>query len=545
MIRFRVVLLAVIFTLSAWPASILYAQEGSLNQENEPGSHVRIVRLSYLQGSVELDNNQGYQNATTNVPITEGDRLLTRADGWAEVQFEDGSTLRLAPDTELTFSQLGRDSEGGTLTAIDLDQGETEFRLKKHDQGEFAVTARQKTILLKHSGRFRVTTTNADPLEVTVFKGEVGISDSLGHPEIGVKKNETFALDELDPSKYDLEKEARTDELDRWGDQREQALSSYASAENYTQSPYQYGVNDLGYYGTYYNVPGYGYMWQPNGVTLGWDPYMNGYWIYSPAYGYSWVSAYPWGWMPYRYGNWVFVNGYGWLWQPGGWNYWNTRPFLRNTPPGFHPPIPPATQVAGGQPGAVRMGTLPERVEPRDRGGKPAFGGGSEQVPKIDSEQVPRIDVERNNRGHRVFSNEQPERRAPQVDNSTPQPSGVVRMERRENGEKVEHRATRPDEATAERGDNGAKTPRATENTPSSRGSGVVMRSEPRPEAAPIPAPAPAPAPRAAPAPPASHPAPPPASAAAPRMQPAPSRPSFSSSGSGSSSTSSSPGKPK
>src|SRR6185312_5896578 len=137
-----------------------------------------------------------------------------RDDGWAEVQFEDGSTMRLAPGTELTFSQLGRDSEGGTLTAVELDQGEAEFRLTKHDNGEFAVTARHKTILLKHSGRFRVTTINADPLDVTVFKGEVGISDSLGHPEIAVKKNETFALDELDPSKYDLEKEAQADELD-------------------------------------------------------------------------------------------------------------------------------------------------------------------------------------------------------------------------------------------------------------------------------------------------------------------------------------------
>ena len=143
--------------------------------------------------------------------------------------------------------------------------------------------------------------------------------------------------------RYALDKGVDTDDLDQWSTQRDDALSTYASAgPGYAQSPYQYGASDLNYYGQYYDVPGYGEVWQPNNVGYNWDPFSNGYWSYSPGFGYTWVSSYPWGWMPYRYGRWVFVNGRGWFWAPGGWNRWYSRPRLVNAPPGFRPPLPPA-----------------------------------------------------------------------------------------------------------------------------------------------------------------------------------------------------------
>ncbi|HYX54402.1 MAG TPA: DUF6600 domain-containing protein, partial [Candidatus Limnocylindrales bacterium] len=206
----------------------------------------------------------------------------------------------------------------------------------------------------------------SDPLEVAVFKGEVAVRDTGYGKDIAVKKNETFTLDVLDSGRYDLEKEASADELDRWSDQRDHDLSSYASAQNYTQSPYQYGVGDLGYYGQFYDIAGYGNLWQPYGIYPGWDPFMNGYWNYSPGFGYCWVSAYPWGWMPYRYGHWVFINGRGWFWQPGAWSGWARAPRFVNPPHGFQAPAPPplraGTGIAPGrQPGISIVGGRPSQ----------------------------------------------------------------------------------------------------------------------------------------------------------------------------------------
>lgn len=343
MVRYKG-LLGLLFAVAVLLAPLANAQE-----QDEVDSHARIVRLSYVDGGVQIagDRVSGYENATLNMPISERDQLRTGTDGRVEVQFEDGSTIRLAPESQITFAELGRLSSGATVTSIDLDSGEAEFQVNRHsDDSIFAIHASQRVITLKHSSRFRVTSTNSDPLEVVVWKGEVSLRDPDSDKEIAIKKDETFALDAMDTGHYDLEKSAEADDLDGWSSEREHYLSSYASNAT-INSPYQYGVSDLNYYGQYYNVPGYGYCWQPYGVNLGWDPFMNGYWSYSPQFGYLWVSAYPWGWMPYRYGHWVFLNGYGWLWQPGNFGFWSRVPHILNPPSGFHAPVPPASRAAG------------------------------------------------------------------------------------------------------------------------------------------------------------------------------------------------------
>src|SRR5947208_16269120 len=123
-------------------------------------SHVRIVRLSYVEGDVQLASGHfsGYQSASLNTPLAERDQLRTLQDSRAEIEFEDGSTIRLAPETQITFAELGRLSSGATVTAIDLDSGEAEFKITRHnDDGLFTVRARQRVLTLKHSSRFRFT----------------------------------------------------------------------------------------------------------------------------------------------------------------------------------------------------------------------------------------------------------------------------------------------------------------------------------------------------------------------------------------------------
>jgi hypothetical protein len=357
-------------------------------------SHARIVRISYVGGEVRIDHGQGYESATMNVPVAERNWLQTRSDGWAEVQLEDGSTIRLAPDTVIAFSELSRLSSGGTVTTVDLDQGEALFKITAHDDSQFQVAVKNKTITLVHSGAFRVTSTNADPMDVVVWKGEVGIHDSESGAEVAVKKNETFVLDPTDPAQYALDRGAEADGLDQWSKQRDDYLSTYAARGGNLQSPYQYGASDLDYYGAYFDADGYGTVWQPYDVNLGWNPFMNGYWAYSPGFGYTWVSSYPWGWMPYRYGRWVYINHRGWCWAPGGWGGWHTGPRWVNAPAGFRPPAPPANSrvVVGGSPGRViRPGTpwdrggsgrhpnAPDAVNRPDRSGRPGNGDDGNQ----------------------------------------------------------------------------------------------------------------------------------------------------------------------
>lgn len=474
MLRAKSVLLALVAVMSMLVVPLSRAQD----EEPASTSQARIVRLSYAEGSVQLASDRGVENATMNVPLTEGDRLSTSSNGWAEVQLEDGSTIRLAPSTAVTFTELGRDSSGSTLTTVDLDQGEAEFNVSRKHDDEFAVTVNNKTVLVKHSGRFRVSSSVQNPLEVAVFKGEVGVKDPDSGQQVAVKKDETFSLDPMDPAHYALDKEAESDELDRWSQQRDTALAEYASNANgnYAESPYQYGVNDLSYYGTYYNVPGYGYMWQPYGAGLGWDPFMNGYWTLTP-FGYCWVSAYPWGWLPYRYGNWIFVNGSGWMWQPGSsWIGWWRRPHLVNAPPGFHPPAPPPRSSIGV--------------------------AGNPRVPVVRPPlQQP------GNRPRRVFSNEDVERTPPEHAATRPavvEKSPAMPAERRP---AVVQRESVPDTARTDRGSVG-EIHRGHERVPSA----PATMPAPAVHAQPAPAIVPShPAPHMSTPPPAPHVSAPPA----------------------------------
>src|SRR5713226_7165503 len=88
-------------------------------------SQARIVRLSDVQGTVEIDKNAGlgFERAFANLPITQGTQLRTRENGRAEIEFEDGSTLRVTPNTTVQFSTLGSSDAGKRTSVIDLVEG--------------------------------------------------------------------------------------------------------------------------------------------------------------------------------------------------------------------------------------------------------------------------------------------------------------------------------------------------------------------------------------------------------------------------------------
>ena len=157
-----------------------------------------------------------------------------------------------------------------------------------------------------------------------------------------------------------MAKNLEPDPYDEWDKQQEQYHQRYTASNSY--SPYSYGVSDLAYYGNYINAPGYGMCWQPYFTGLGWDPFMNGSWMWYPGFGYTWVSGYPWGWMPYRYGSWLFLPAYGWVWQPGYWTGWQPLPRVVNPPRQFVAPRPPASP---GQTVIVNRGPLPGHGSPR------------------------------------------------------------------------------------------------------------------------------------------------------------------------------------
>jgi FecR protein len=329
-------------------------------------SQVRVVRLSEVQGDVKIDRNlgQGYEKAFLNLPITQGVKLQTKGDGRAEVEFEDGSTLRITPDTIIEFPRLSLRDSGSKVSTVHLQEGTVYVNSAGAKDSELTLTFAHEKLPLAHAAHLRIEMADVDAT-LAVFKGDVQVEgDSVA---VAVSKNRTATFDLTDDDRSTIAKDLEADPFDAWDKQQDQYHQQYTSNSYSNYSPYAYGTSDLNYYGSFFNVPGYGIMWQPFFAGAGWDPFMNGAWAFSPGLGYGWVSGYPWGWTPYHYGTWNYLPTYGWAWQPGGtWSPWNAPRFI-GAPGSFVAPKPPTngqrTVVVNRGPVLLQLGRSFNRME--------------------------------------------------------------------------------------------------------------------------------------------------------------------------------------
>jgi hypothetical protein len=306
-------------------------------------SHVRIVRLSDVVGDVQIDRNlgQGFEKAFLNLPITEGATLRTQIDGRAEIEFENGVTLRIAPLTEIHFDQLSLADSGIRNSSISLAHGLMYVNSGLAPEDAFSIHFEHQTVKLDTPAHFRLEMDNDGAL-LSVFSGQVHVQNPSG--DVVVNKNQTGSFDFAKQDSYQLAKGVEKRLFDNWDKSEAKYHDEYLKNASYKNlSPYSYGLSDLNYYGNFINVPAYGWVWQPHLVGAGWNPFARGRWVWYPGVGWVWVSDYPWGWMPFYYGSWGYDDSFGWFWNPQStWQSWNYTPVVVSSPPVFKLPRPPA-----------------------------------------------------------------------------------------------------------------------------------------------------------------------------------------------------------
>jgi hypothetical protein len=305
-------------------------------------SQARIVRLSDVHGSVLIDKNTGagFESAFLNLPITQGTQIKTGENGRAEIEFEDGSALRLAPNATVVFSTLAVNDAGKHTSSVTLGKGTAYVNWLGKSGDQLSVDFATEKLTLDREAHFRVNS-STEMADLSVFKGTVEVNSPSGTVAVQKKKTATFRA--TDDGKSTVADKIAEQPLDSWDKEASAYHDEYANVKK-NPSPFGYGGSDLGYYGNYSNVAGYGMLWQPYFTGAGWDPFMDGAWSWYPGYGYMFVSAYPWGWTPYRYGSWLSIPGRGWMWQPGGWNSWTTVPRINGLALS-HPLVPPRGSV--------------------------------------------------------------------------------------------------------------------------------------------------------------------------------------------------------
>jgi hypothetical protein len=312
-------------------------------------SNVRIVRLSYVDGDAQVNlgnQDQGFTHAVLNMPVTGGMWMYTPDGGRAEVQFENGSTVRMVNDAELQFEHLSLATSGGKINNIRIDHGIVYLNFDKFDKGDrITINVAGKDLRLTKASRLRIDASEK-ATNVTMFHGEATFD---GDKPVELKSKETVSLSAQAADGFKTAKGADKLPSDSWNKDRDNETEVLASRNtpNANLNVYNSQFSYLGAYGNYFNVSGYGTVWQPFGMMPGWDPFSNGVWGLYPGAGYAWISPYPWGWAPYRYGQWNYASSYGWFWAPGSnFSSLNLGPRVGSVPAGWRAPVAPS--VAGG-----------------------------------------------------------------------------------------------------------------------------------------------------------------------------------------------------
>jgi hypothetical protein len=273
----------------------------------------RYARVGDFDGAVQvqLQAADDWQAARRNLPLRELSWLRTEGPSRLEVELDEGSILRLGPDSLAELSDYTRLSTGQRITLISLDHGVAYFTGAAEGKDALMVAVPGAQVTIRQGARLRVEA--RDPWSLVAAEDGVARFSSPS-AEFDLHAGQMVKLDPGRPARFFINREIPPLDTDRWSDERDKVLLSTTSGAH--APGLRYGLADLDASGVWIQSGDFGTVWKPKTAT-GWAPFRNGKWIWYDGLGYTWISGDPWGWLPYHYGRWMQQEGTGWVWAPG------------------------------------------------------------------------------------------------------------------------------------------------------------------------------------------------------------------------------------
>jgi hypothetical protein len=301
-------------------------QTGDKASDNAPTLPVRMARLKFFSGDFEVqraDNTAG-DSAALNMPLTEGTRLVTGDYAQAEIEFEDGSVMRLAPRSTVTLDAMTLDARSVAHTQMTMLNGLAYFELRHAKGLAYQVEAGGVAVKPAENAALRIDLPDAGQPTFAVQSGSIVASKPDGFTTL-IKAGESLRADPDDADGYFLTQEIAQEPWDDWNQSRDALAAGTADSRTAARDGYAgqqgYGWSDLDANGAWYSAPNddgsADAVWQPAAAATddSFDPYADGAFVWSGVQ-YVWASGYSWGWLPYRCGRWNWYPGLGWVWKP-------------------------------------------------------------------------------------------------------------------------------------------------------------------------------------------------------------------------------------
>jgi len=280
----------------------------------------------YRQGSAKPEA------AVLNLPLGPGDTITTSDARRCEIQFDNGTIVRLDYDTELKIETIMAKSLSTrqSLSNLVLAKGGICVMYKQYNSKEiFQVVTGNSSIKLKHNTVAMVGVGKDRSTGIQVKYGTAHVlygSDPQNLKEQTVGKYEKLAISP--DNKFAFQPYIEDTDFETWNKAVNEDFEALHEGISPLPKPIQRLSPAVYYFAQRYgNLNGewlydqmYGYVWRPfinqQMYPWGWQPYIFGHWT---SYGRQmyWVPDEPWGWVPYHLGVWQWDTKKGWFWIPG------------------------------------------------------------------------------------------------------------------------------------------------------------------------------------------------------------------------------------
>jgi len=271
------------------------------------------------------------EKALVNLPLGPGDIVRTSDLRRCEIQFDNGSVVRLDTDTEFKIETILAPSLSSQkmISNLVLDRGQIYVMFKEYSNRElFQVLTPVAAVKLGHNSVAMVRTLPDKTTDIQMEQGEARIMFGRGEKQLEekkIKKQERWIVtsdNKAEPSEY-----FASGDFIAWNKTVNENFD-VLHGDSFLPNPVERYPLAVRYFAQKYGNP-YGewlwddlcgYVWRPyyndNYPNGSWMPYVYGRWTSLNNQLY-WVPEEPWGWVPYHLGIWNWDKNKGWFWIPG------------------------------------------------------------------------------------------------------------------------------------------------------------------------------------------------------------------------------------
>ena len=272
----------------------------------------RYARLGEFTGTVEVQVRaaEPWMAAERNLPLPESAWVRTGAGSRLEIELDEGSVVRLGPNTQLGLSDYSRLSTGQRVTLLSLDRGLAYVTGQPEGRDALTVAVPGAQVTFTRGGRVRLEV-EEQWSQIAVLRGAARFSSPAADLEL--REGQTTRVEPANAARfffYQGSAAARTRQVER-GARRRAGVVDLGRAR---RPALRAGGSGHGGRVDRHAGPRRGVAAEGRRRTG--CRFRTGRWRWFDGLGYTWISDDAWGWLPYHYGRWTRLDNLGWVWAP-------------------------------------------------------------------------------------------------------------------------------------------------------------------------------------------------------------------------------------